>query len=161
MKRMIRITVSIMVLAVTALLAIPLLTRWVEKLSPMPDNLGVQNGQLAPCPDTPNCVSTYENDEEHGIEKIAFEGTAEEAQARILTAIGQMERTTVMTNESGYIHVELRSPTMNFIDDAEFYFGEGVDGIQFRSAARLGYDDMNMNRKNMEKFRRLFAALGD
>lgn len=159
MKRIVRVAVFISVLALTTFLAIPFLTRWVEKLSPMPDNLGVQNGQLAPCPDTPNCVSTYENDEEHGIEKIPFEGTAEEAQAHILTAIGQMERTRVITNEPGYIHVEFRSPTMHFIDDAEFYFGEGVDGIQFRSAARLGYDDMNMNRKNMEKFRRLFKAL--
>ena len=32
-----------------------------------PENLGVVNGRLAACPDTPNCVSTQANDEQHQI----------------------------------------------------------------------------------------------
>ena len=35
-----------------------------------PQNIGVQDGRLAACPDSPNCVSSFESDEEHGIQPI-------------------------------------------------------------------------------------------
>ncbi|HRA87398.1 MAG TPA: DUF1499 domain-containing protein, partial [Planctomycetaceae bacterium] len=38
-----------------------------------PANLGVRNGQLSACPDSPNCVSTQAEDREHWIAPFAFE----------------------------------------------------------------------------------------
>ena len=39
-----------------------------------PSNLGVKEGRLAPCPATPNCVSSQSRDKEHAIEPLAFTG---------------------------------------------------------------------------------------
>jgi uncharacterized protein (DUF1499 family) len=125
--------------------------------SPMPDNLGVENGRLAPCPESPNCVSSYETDEEHGMDAMVLEGETAVAQAKLLTIIEAMPNSTLITNEPGYIHAEFRSPTMNFVDDVEFYFDEEAGLIQFRSAARLGYEDMNANRNRMEAIQSAFG----
>jgi uncharacterized protein (DUF1499 family) len=140
--------------------------RWlVAWMSPVPENLRVENGnsgtlgagRLAPCPDSPNCVSSYEMDIEHGMEAIEFEGETAVAQEHILAIIQAMPRSTIITNQPGYIHAEFRSPTWQFIDDAEFYFDEEANVIQFRSASRLGRGDGGVNRKRMEEIRAAYA----
>ena len=108
--------------------------RWlVVRASPMPDNLGVTDSRLAACPESPNCVSSYETDAEHG-----------------------MAGNTLITNEPGYIHAEFRSPAWRFVDDVEFYFDEEAGLIQFRSASRLGYGDGGVNRRRMEAIQSAF-----
>ncbi len=123
-----------------------------------PDNLGVTNGQLAACPDSPNCVSTQTGNEEQRMDPLTFTGTVEAAQARILAILGEMERTTVITDEPGYIHAESRSRTFGFVDDVEFYFDADSQLIHFRSAARLGRSDLGVNRARMESIEQAFAA---
>ena len=44
-----------------------------------PLNLGVKEGKLAPCPSTPNCVSSQSSDKEHSIEPLAYTGYADRA----------------------------------------------------------------------------------
>jgi uncharacterized protein (DUF1499 family) len=128
--------------------------RWlVGRVSPPPQNLGVANGRLAPCPDTPNCVSTYETDAEHSIEAIPLVGNTAVAQTSLLVIIQNMPGSTLITNEPGYIYAEFRTPTMRFVDDVEFYFDETAGVIQFRSASRLGYEDFDANRSRMETVR--------
>lgn len=116
-----------------------------------PDNLGVVNGQLAACPDSPNCVSTYATDAEHSIDPLVFTGEVAEAQARILSILEGMERITLITDEPGYVHVEARSRTFRFVDDVEFYFDQEAQLIHFRSASRLGHSDMGVNRNRMQE----------
>ena len=36
-------------------------------VGPRPDDIGVVDGRLAPCPDSPNCVSSDATDDVHGI----------------------------------------------------------------------------------------------
>jgi len=52
--------------------------------------------------------------------------------------------------------VEFSTPLMGFVDDVEFY----CDGkaIQVRSASRLGYSDLGVNRKRIEAIRAAFRA---
>lgn len=123
----------------------------VERVSPMPENLGVENGRLSSCPESPNCVSSYETDEEHGMEAMVLVGETAVSQEKLLTIIQAMPNSTLITSEPGYIHAEFRSPTMRFIDDVEFYFDEEAGLIHFRSASRLGYEDMDANRNRMEE----------
>lgn len=128
-------------------------------LSKAPANLGLRNGKLSACPDSPNCVSTTATDAEHAIEPISFEGTVEEAKEKILAVVNKMERTTVITIEESYIHVEYRTKIMRYVDDVEFLIDDGTSGTQtihFRSASRVGYSDLGVNRARMEEFRRLF-----
>ncbi len=133
--------------------------RWlVQQVSPMPENLGVENGRLAPCPDSPNCVSTQISDELHGIDPITYEGETADAHAAILAILQADPQFTIITNTPTYIHAEARSDLWRFIDDVEFRFDETERLIHFRSASRLGYGDAGANRQRMEKIRAAFQA---
>lgn len=114
--------------------------------------------RLAPCPNTPNCVSTLATDRMHAIAPIAYEGTADTAQARLLAVVTAMPRSTVVTNEPGYLHVEFRSLVFRFVDDVEFVLDDEAKLIHFRAAARLGRGDLGVNRRRMERIRRAFLA---
>lgn len=119
-----------------------------------------QQKRFAPCPDSPNCVSSQApaNDKEHAIAPIAYTGALANAKQRLLAIINAMPDTTVMRNEPDYLHVEFRSRLMRFVDDVEFYLDDATHQIHFRSSSRLGRGDLGVNRKRMEEIRERFAA---
>jgi len=123
-----------------------------------PAHLGVENGKLAPCPKSPNCVSTQSEDERHGIEALPFRGSRVDTLAAILRVVERMPRTKVVTQREDYVHVEYRTK-MGFVDDVEFYFEEENRIVHFRSASRLGYSDMGLNRRRMEEFTAFYRDL--
>ena len=150
---------SLASLAFVALGAWPLLRWMVGRASPMPAMLGVQaDGRLAPCPNSPNCASTFATEKPHTMPAIPYTGTSTAAQARLLAVLASLDDdVTIITNRTGYIHAEFRTPSMAFVDDVEFLIDEQWAGIQFRSAARLGYGDMGVNYQRMKRISRLFA----
>jgi uncharacterized protein (DUF1499 family) len=119
-----------------------------------PSNLGVKDGKLAACPSSPNCVSSQTDDRQHGIAPLAFSGDAVTAMQRLAGVIAAIPRTQVIQNKADYLYVEFSTPLMGFVDDVEFY----CDGkaIQVRSASRLGYSDLGVNRKRIEAIREAF-----
>jgi uncharacterized protein (DUF1499 family) len=126
------------------------LLRWlVVMASPVPDNLGVRNGRLAPCPDSPNCVSTRATDSRHAIEAIPYRGDTAVAREQLLAILERFPQASIRTAESHYIHAEFRSRLWGFIDDVEFQLDEAAGLIHFRSAARFGYGDMGVNRTRL------------
>ena len=60
-------------------------------------NPGINNSELAPCPKTPNCVSSQAHDKKHFIEPINFAGTQQEAHDRLLQMIESEKRTKILT----------------------------------------------------------------
>lgn len=118
--------------------------------------IGVTGGTLNPCPDSPNCVSTQSTDESRHLDPIPYTGSQEEAQVRLLDILKALDRTTVVTVDGDYVHVEFRSALFGFVDDVEFLFNDRRKVIEFRSASRTGYYDFGVNRKRMEKIRALF-----
>lgn len=123
-----------------------------------PDNLGVQAGRLAPCPASPNCASSQAEDAEHRISPLPLTGSASEAQARLVAILEGLPRCRVVVAEPAYLRAECRSFTFGFVDDVEFYIDEAAGLIQFRSAARVGYSDMGVNRARIEEVARALAA---
>jgi len=123
-----------------------------------PENLGVKAGRLAACPESPNCVSTQATDAEHGIDVLPLTTSADVARARMRTLIEGMPRTRIITDEGDYLYVEFRTGVMMFGDDVEFFFDEVGGVIHFRSASRLGYSDMGLNRRRMEEIRKAFLS---
>ncbi len=115
-----------------------------------PANLGVRDGRLAPCPKTPNCVSSQSMDREHAIEPLAYSTSKEEALADLKKIIGQMKRTRIIEERDDYIRAECTSAIWRFVDDVEFFFDESVRVIHVRSASRLGESDFGVNRKRIE-----------
>ena len=123
-----------------------------------PSNLGLYDGKLSPCPDSPNCVSTQSKNRQHGIEALPFRGSKAETMTAILAVVEKMKRTMVITQREDYLHVEYRTK-MGFVDDVEFYLDESTKTVHFRSASRIGYSDLGVNRKRMEEFSSLYRAV--
>jgi uncharacterized protein (DUF1499 family) len=125
--------------------------------TPLP-NLGVQNGQFAPCPDSPNCVSSQSASEKHFVAPLLFSGAADSARRNLVSLIKKMPRTKVATETESYIHAEFTIAVMGFVDDVEFYFDDANKIIHVRSASRIGYWDLGVNRRRVEKIRKLWEA---
>lgn len=117
-----------------------------------PANLGVDNGRLAALPDSPNAVSTQSEDAARKLEPIEFEQeSASQMMERIVAVIQSRPRTQIIERTENYLHVEFRSLIFRFVDDVEFYIDEDQQLVHFRSASRVGYSDMGVNRKRMER----------
>ncbi len=83
---------------------------------------------LAPCPDSPNCVSSLATDED-----------------REFDVVGQSR-----------IQARFSSRLLRFVDDVTFYVRE--DGmVEVRSASRVGYWDLGANRRRVESLREQLA----
>jgi uncharacterized protein (DUF1499 family) len=120
-----------------------------------PTTLGIQNGQLAACPDSPNCVSSQAptSDAEHSIAPIAYTGTAAEAIAKLKSIVQGQERAQIIESTDNYLYAEFASKLMGFVDDVEFYVDDNAKAIHVRSASRMGKSDLGVNRKRVEAIR--------
>lgn len=119
-----------------------------------PENLGVREGKLAPCPSTPNCVNSQSADPQFRIEPLPLKTIAE-----IKAVVESMERTTIVSESENYLYAEFQSKLMGFVDDVEFYRDRGAGVVHVRSASRLGQSDLGVNRQRVEDIRtRLLAS---
>jgi uncharacterized protein (DUF1499 family) len=122
-----------------------------------PSTIGLEEGRLAPCPGTPNCVVSQGGDKQHHIDPISYDGEKTAAVEVIKQVVQGMAGSRIATDSGDYLHVEFKSKMMGFVDDVEFYFPEtGV--IHMRSASRVGYSDFGVNRKRIETIRQLFQT---
>jgi uncharacterized protein (DUF1499 family) len=124
----------------------------------MPD-LGINNGELMPCPKTPNCVNSQAVGEKQYIQPIPYTETRQDARARLLQILKSEKRTKILTVQKNYIRVAFSSALFRFVDDVEFYFPEAQaveTVIHIRSASRVGYSDLGANRKRIERIRSKF-----
>lgn len=121
-----------------------------------PADLGLkEDGRLRPCPSSPNCVSSLsDEDEAHRLEPLR--GTLDD----VRNALQRMERVEIITDNETYLHAEFTSRLMGFVDDVEFSFAAEEGVVHVRSASRLGYSDMGVNRKRVEAIRALLGGGG-
>ena len=113
--------------------------------------------RMAACPDSPNCVNSRATDEGHGIDALAIDGDPGEAFRRAAEAVRALPRTTVVTEEVGYLHAECVSRLFRFVDDLELELDEVAGVIQVRSASRVGHSDLGVNRGRVEALRAALA----
>lgn len=115
---------------------------------------------LKPCVNKPNCVSSVEARPNQHVEPykipphakhngVAF--TSTEVFALLLEEIKALPRTSIVTANEHYIHVEVRSRWFKFVDDLECVLVPEQSIIHFRSGARVGYADFGVNRKRVQK----------
>ena len=117
-----------------------------------PTNLGVSNGKLAKCPDSPNCVSTQAESDDHRMDSIGFQGDADQAIENIKRTVGKLfSRAQLVDEHNGYLHFEFTSLIFRFVDDVEFFVDDETKQIHFRSASRVGHSDLGANRRRMKK----------
>ena len=130
------------------------------------EELGVKDGRLLPCPDSPNCVSSAPNDQSddqdmnHSMTPIPYTGTPQKAMDAVTQVMTELPRTTLLEKRANYARFAVRSARVGFVDDVEFLVADGR--IQFRSASRLGRSDLGVNRERMTLVsRRLRQRLGE
>ena len=118
-------------------------------------DVGLRDGKLSECPDSPNCVSSQTQMKGHTIEPLSYKGSLSEAKQALLSVITSLPRTKIIVDNDRYIHVTFTSHLMRFVDDVEFLFDDTNKQIHVRSASRVGYSDMGVNRKRVENLRKL------
>ena len=104
---------------------------------------------LRPCPSTPNCVCS--EGARANIEPFRFEGDPERAFASLLAFLAAERRVKVVARDVDHAHAVAR--TTFFRDDLELRLERDARCIHVRSASRLGYSDLGVNRRRVESIR--------
>ncbi|MFP4380434.1 MAG: DUF1499 domain-containing protein [Candidatus Sumerlaeia bacterium] len=113
---------------------------------------------LAPCPGSPNCVSSLASDETHRIEPFVIRGSVAKSMETLRAIIDSMPRSTIKIANEDYLQAKFVTLIFRFPDDLELLADPESGVIHVRSAARLGYSDLGVNRRRVEKIRSKFQA---
>jgi uncharacterized protein (DUF1499 family) len=111
---------------------------------------------LAPCPDSPNCVSSQATRPDRRVAPLPFEGDGQAAMQRVRSLIEAMPRSRVVEVGPNLIRAEFHTRIFKFKDDVTFWLDEPNKLIHLRSASRSGYYDFGVNRKRAEAIARLW-----
>lgn len=125
-----------------------------------PTNLGVKASRLAPCPSSPNCVSSDADDSAHSIAAFALAMPSREAWLAVRRSVESLPLTKIIAETSDYLHAECTSAIFGFVDDLELHLRNAEGVIAVRSASRLGYSDLGVNRRRIEDLRALLLKHG-
>ena len=125
-----------------------------------PSNLGVSKSGLSGCPGSPNCVSSNMDKDCHHIAPFELAIDFVIAWQEVREAVLALLRTYVVTDTGTYLHAECKSALFGFVDDLELYLCPDENIIAVRSASRLGYSDLGVNRERVERLRALLRERG-
>lgn len=128
--------------------------------APAPDDLGVRAGRLAPCPSSPNCVSTQASDSAHRTEPFVLALPPEQAWSQVREAVETLEGAVVVVQTDDYLHAECTTPLMRYVDDLELLLLPDEMRIAVRSASRVGWSDIGTNRERVWELRRALRERG-
>ncbi len=108
---------------------------------------------LAPCPSSPNCVSSESapTDTVHAMAAIAFTDAPDAAHTRARAALLAEPRTAVTLEQPGYLRAEATSLIVRYVDDVEVVVDSAARVFRFRSASRIGRGDQGVNRARMTR----------
>jgi len=116
-------------------------------------------GELADCPESPNCVCSCDESESHQIEPISYQGDDTRAMQQLSDLLEQLPRSTVVTRADDYRHFVVRSAIFRFPDDVEILQDTGNKRFHIRSASRAGKSDLGVNRDRVQKLRKEFQEV--
>lgn len=120
----------------------PALASLLHLEGPVPEDLGVHAGSLAPCGSPAHCAS-------------ATWSSADPAAAltRLAEAAAALEGTRIVERTPTYLHATATSRLFGFVDDLELYADAAAGQIQARSVSRLGDSDLGVNARRLEALR--------
>lgn len=112
---------------------------------------GLIDGRLSPCDAKPNCVcSQKDTDQQQYVKPLG------QYVDNLSSVIPDIERLggKVIVLEQNYLAAEFSSSLFGFVDDLELLWDPVAKVIHIRSASRVGYSDMGVNRKRVEALRK-------
>ena len=118
-----------------------------------PVNIGVSDTGLASCPASPNCVSSDAVDSSHSIPPLQLNVSANTGWKTARELVARLPRTHIVQETGDYLHAECQSALFGFVDDLELHLRPAESIIAIRSASRLGYSDLGVNRRRVETLR--------
>lgn len=116
-----------------------------------PGGIGLDEGRLEPCPDTPNCVSS-QGEGEQAVEPLPFTGNLAETRSDVLSFLESEYGVTVQSESDTYVHATVTT-TLGFVDDLQFRFVPTQRLVHVRSASRVGRSDLGVNRARIKALR--------
>lgn len=116
--------------------------------------MGLQSdGRVAGCPDSPNCVSTTDERPNFAVEPIDFQVAPDAALKQAKEALQREGGKAIEDDGAHYLRATFVTPVLRFRDDVEIAIHPLEKQIHIRSASRLGYSDLGVNRKRAERLR--------
>ena len=117
---------------------------------------GLEHGLLRPCPEKPNCVCSQHEGGENYIEPLLYNGVGVHEFKRLVALLETLPNYEIKVQEEDYIHAEVSSEWLRFVDDVEFVLSTSESLIHVRSASRVGHSDLGANRDRIEALRQSF-----
>ena len=118
---------------------------------------GLVEGRLSNCPNKPNCVcSEHKDDTSHYIDPIIIPQNITFDNFSLLKNVIQDMGGNVQVESDNYLAATFTSAIFKFVDDLEIRIDSTQEVIHIRSASRVGYSDMGVNKKRMELLKKLF-----
>lgn len=108
---------------------------------------------LVPCPEKPNCVSSQVATISNSIEPFRFKKSNDSIFAMLKNVILNMPNTAIIQSTDHYLHAEFRTRWLKFTDDFEAVLCETENLIHIRSASRVGFWDLGVNKRRVEAIR--------
>ncbi|MGB0177201.1 MAG: DUF1499 domain-containing protein, partial [Owenweeksia sp.] len=122
---------------------------------------GLIRGRLNPCPDLANCkVSMYPQDTRHHMKPWFYHKSREEIREFLLEILNNEKGAQILENKENYLHAVYTVPIMKFKDDLEFFLPESTNVIHFRSASRVGYSDLGLNKRRLRRIQKKLSNNG-
>ena len=119
-----------------------------------PDDVGLTaTGSLRPCGSKPNCVSSLADDPDFRVEPIPVETGTVDPLAPLVDLLEADPRAEVVEVRDRYVRAEFTSRWFGFVDDVEFLLDRENARIDVRSASRVGYSDLGVNRSRVDTLR--------
>ncbi len=152
-------------MAVIAILLVALVVGVTAKLmwqnSKVPEYVGMQNGQFAPLPSSPNAVSSQTEEAARHVEPLPMLATLEATQAALSDTLQEMGQNKVWKSEGPYLHAVFTSAQMGYNDDVELWIDEQAGVVHYRSQSRVGYSDKGVNKARYDRFRSIYSGFMD
>tara|TARA_B100000212_G_scaffold190499_1_gene143626 strand:- start:138 stop:527 length:390 start_codon:yes stop_codon:yes gene_type:complete len=95
--------------------------------------------KLKPCIEVSHCVR-----EELNVEKI------DSAYEKVISIVQNSPRTKIVESDGDYLHAEVTSRIMKYVDDLEISFLPETNNLIIRSESRVGDGDFGVNRKRVD-----------
>lgn len=123
--------------------------------SARPPKTGLLEGRLRPCPRKPNCICSEDRNAAAWVEPLVFQDSPKNAWGQLKTVLEDMGGTIEHQNDD-YIWATFSTKVFRFVDDIEFRMAAEDNTIHVRSASRVGYSDLGLNKRRMEELRSRF-----
>ena len=95
--------------------------------------------ELKPCIQVSHCVR-----EELDVERI------DSPYEKVKTIVENTPRTIIVESDGDYLHAEVTSRIMKYVDDLEISFLPEKNNLLIRSESRVGEGDFGVNRKRVD-----------